>query len=160
MLSRFERFTRDINVIDLNIHRLVADGMKRYGLKGVTAIYFTKLYRRPEGLSAAELGTECGRDKADVSRDMAKLEKAGLVTRRSAGGRGYRAPIVLTAEGRTLAQEIIQTAEAAVAYIGQGLSSGEREVFYGALDKITENLQALSEKGLAAAEDCGPEKGE
>lgn len=144
MLSRFEKFTYDINEIDLHWHRIASAEMKEFGLKGGTTIYFTKLYNHPEGLTAAELGTMCGRDKADVSRDIAHLERAGLISR----GRGYRAPITLTEHGRELTDVIIRKAEAAVAIVGSALTDAEREIFYTALDKITANLQALSESGL------------
>lgn len=151
MLSRFEKFTYDINEIDLHWHRIASAEMKPYGLKGGTSIYFTKLYSYPDGLTAAELGTMCGRDKADVSRDIAHLEKAGLVQRVSRGGRSYRAPIVLTDKGRELTAEIIRKAELAVSCVGEALTEQEREIFYTALDKITINLQRLSEAGLPAA---------
>lgn len=144
MLSRFEKFTYDINEIDLHWHRIASAEMKGFGLKGGTTIYFTKLYTHPEGLTAAELGAVCGRDKADVSRDAAQLEKAGLITR----GKGYRARITLTEQGKELTKVIIQKAEAAVRIVGSALTDVEREVFYIALDKITANLQALSETGL------------
>lgn len=148
MLSRFEKFTYDINEIDLHWHRIASAEMKRYNLKGGTALYFTKLYKNPEGLTAAELGAVCGRDKADVSRDIGNLEKAGLVARLSAGGRGYRAPIVLTEQGQEITQIIIRKASMAVEQVGQCLSDEEREIFYRALDKITANIQLLSENGL------------
>lgn len=148
MLSRFERFTYDINEIDLHWHRIASAEMKRYGLKGGTALYFTKLYQHPEGISAAELGALCGKDKADVSRDISALEKAGLAARLSSGGKSYRAPITLTEQGREMTQIIIRKASIAVEQVGSTLSDEEREVFYRALDKITAGIQTLSENGL------------
>lgn len=123
MLSRFERFLCSINEIDLYLHRLTAAEMKPYGLKGNVAIYFTQLNSAPDGLTASELCTSCGRDKADVSRDVSMLAKAGLVTRSG----GYRARIRLTDEGRRITQEIIRKAECAVSLVGQNLTEEERE---------------------------------
>lgn len=147
MLSRFEKFIFDITEIDLYWHRIATQVMKPYGLKGNYAIYFTRLHGSPEGLTAAQLSTLCGKDKADVSRDMAALEKAGFVERMQTGSR-YRAPIVLTEAGNRLTEAIIDKAEFAVSRIGRNLSEQERETFYRALDDITANLQALSKTGL------------
>lgn len=147
MLSRFEKFIFNITEIDLYWHRIASNEMKAYGLKGNYAIYFTRLHGCPEGLTAAQLATLCGKDKADVSRDMTALEKAGLVERlrdRSS----YRAPILLTSEGVRLTEEIVRKAELAVDLVGRGLTDHDRECFYRTLDTITANLQTLSETGL------------
>ena len=147
MLNRFEQFILNITEIDLYWHRLASAEMKRYGLKGNYAIYFTRLHEHPEGITSTALAALCGKDKADVSRDMTLLEKAGFVERQH----GYRAPITLTAQGRILTDQIIQKAELAVRCIGQGLTDQEREIFYRTLDSITANLQAISESGLPEA---------
>lgn len=152
MLSRFENFICDITEIDLYWHRLASAEMKRYGLKGNYAIYFTRLHNHPDGMTSAELAVQCGKDKADVSRDMAVLEKAGLVTRQRTGSSGYRAHITLTEQGRTLTDEIIRKAELAVSCIGRDLTEEDRRTFYRVLDIITANLQALSETGLPEQE--------
>lgn len=148
MLSRFEKFAYDINEISLHWHRIASAEMKSYGLKGGSALYFLKLYGNPDGVTAAELGTMCGRDKADVSREIRALEKAGLVSRLSDGKGIYRAPIVLTDRGRELAEIISRKVSIAVEQVGKSLTDDERTVFYMVLDKITSNIQQLSESGL------------
>ena len=144
MLSRFERFTYDINEIDLHWHRIAAAGMKQYGLRGGMTVYLTKLYSTPDGMSASELASLCGRDKADVSRDLRQLERAGLISR----GKGYRACVTLTESGKEITKQIIRKAEYAVGFVGGSLDASEREVFYSVLDRITENMRRLSEIGL------------
>lgn len=153
MLSRFERFIYDITEIDLYWHRLASAEMKEYGLKGNYTIYFTKLFRHPEGLTAAHLASVCGKDKADVSRDIAALERAGFVTRERTGSSTYRAQILLTPKGQQLTTKIIHKAELAVSYVGQTLTDADRDCFYHALDEITIHLQKLSETGLPALQD-------
>lgn len=147
MLSRFERFICNITEIDLYWHRIASSEMKAYGLKGNYAIYFTRLHGCTEGLTAVQLASLCGKDKADVSRDISALEKAGLVERQRSAS-SYRAPIVLTAEGVHLTEEIVRKAELAVDLVGRGLSDSDRECFYRSLETITANLQTLSETGL------------
>lgn len=147
MLSRFEKFICDITQIDLFWHRLAAGEMKRYGLKGNYAIYFVKLRDNPDGITSARLAAVCGKDKADVSRDLAVLEEAGLVYRARSGG-NYRAPVFLTEQGSRLTDEIIRKAQIAVDCVGGELTEADRACFYRVLDAITANLQNLSQTGL------------
>ena len=148
MIHRFERFSYAISEISRCWHRIAGEEMGKYDLKGSFSVYFTTLYRYPEGVTAAQLGELCSRDKADVSRAMALLEKKGLVTRQEADGKAYRAKLILTEEGMVLAEHINQKAGAAVEYASQGLPADKRAVFYEALELITANLQKLSKEGL------------
>lgn len=148
MIARFERFSYAIAEISRCWHRIAGEEMGRYGLSGSSSVYFTTLYRYPEGITAAQLGELCGRDKAEVSRTMSLLEKKGLITRRDVGGKAYRAMLKLTAEGMELAEQINQKASAAVEHASRGLPDEKREVFYEALELITENLQRLCKEGL------------
>lgn len=145
MIDRFEKFSFALSELSRYWHKIAADEMVEYGLKGPYAVYFTTLYRYPEGLTAAKLGELCSRDKADVSRAVAVLEKKELIVKE---GTHYRACLKLSEEGRALAKQVIGKAEAAVTHGGMGLSETERAIFYTALEKIASNLQKLSEKGL------------
>lgn len=151
MINRFERFSFAISELSRYWHKITSDEMEAYGLKGPFVVYFTTLYRYPEGLTAVKLGELCCRDKADVSRAVSILEKKGLVKKNKEKNSQYRAPIMLTEEGMLLAKDMIQKANRAVEYGGKGLNDEQREIFYQALETITKNLQTLSEEGLPAA---------
>ena len=148
MIGRFERFSYAISEISRLWHRIAGEEMGKYGLKGSYSVYFTTLYRFPAGLTAAQLVDLCSRDKADVSRAMALLEKKGLILRGDPEGKAYRAPLTLTEDGRAIAQHINTRAEAAVELASQGLPDEKREIFYEALELITGNLQKLSRDGI------------
>lgn len=148
MVERFERFSLAVSEISRNWHRIANEAMKSYGLKGAYSVYFTTMSRFPEGVTATQLVELCGRDKADVSRAMALLEKKGLVLRQSGDRKAYRARLLLTQDGLALAEQINQKAKAAVEYASRGLSDEKREVFYEALALITANMQGLSRDGL------------
>ncbi len=148
MIDRFERFSFAISELSRYWHKITADEMEAYGLKGPYVVYFTTLYRYPEGLTAVKLGELCCRDKADVSRALSVLEKKGLVRKDKTKKSQYRAPIVLTEEGMVLAEDMIKKARRAVELGGKGLSDEHREIFYRSLEVITGNLQTLSENGL------------
>ena len=81
MVNRFERFSYAISEISRCWHRIAGEEMGQFGLNGSSSVYFTTLYRYPEGITAAQLGELCSRDKADVSRTISLLEKKGIVER-------------------------------------------------------------------------------
>ena len=148
MIHRFERFSFAIAEINRCWHKITTDEMEEYGLKGSYSVYFTTLYRYPQGLTAVQLGELCGRDKADVSRTVAVLAKKQLIRRAADGAKVYRAPLMLTQEGRALAERINEKAMTAGDYASQGRSEEKRAVFHEALELITTNLQNMSKEGL------------
>lgn len=148
MVDRFERFSLAISEIWRCWHRIAAEEMGKYSLKGPYAVYFTTLYRHPQGITAAQLGDLCGRDKADVSRAVSLLESKGLIEKAAPGKSTYRAALKLTAQGATLAEEINKIASTAVELASKGLDPQKRAIFYEALELISGNLQILSKDGL------------
>ena len=148
MVARFERFSYFISEISRLWHRIADEEMCAYGLKGSYSVYFTTLYRFPEGVTSAQLVELCSRDKADVSRAMSLLESKNLVER--SGGKAYRALITLTDQGKALAEQINAKAKSAVEQASFGLPDEKRMIFYEALELITNNLQRLSKEGLNA----------
>ena len=151
MLNRFARFSLAISEIDRCWHKLAAEEMAKYELNSPHAVYLTTLYNFEEGVTAAKLGELCCKNKADVSRMVAILEKKGLVRKEAIGGNLYRAKLVLTEEGKQAAEHVQQRAAVAVELAGSGMSEEEREVFYRCLELITTNLQTLSKEGLPQA---------
>ena len=149
MLNRFAKFSFSISEIDRCWHKLAVEEMSKYGLNSPHAVYLNTMYdANPEGITAAQLGELCGKNKADVSRMIAILEKKGLDQKVADGNNMYRAKVILTEEGRRAAEHVRKRAALAVELAGSGLSNEERETFYRALDLITENLQKLSKEGL------------
>ena len=145
MVERFERFSYAIFEVSRCWHRIAAEEMEKYGLKGSHATYLTTLYRYREGITAAKLSELTGKDKADVSRMTAIMEKNGLLTKE---GSSYRAMLKLTATGCTAAEHVRNRATVAVENASRGLSDEHREIFYSALELIVTNLQNICEEGL------------
>ena len=138
MIERFERFSYSVSELSRCLHRLAGEEMGKYDLKGSYAIYFTTLLRSP-GITSAQLAELTGRDKADVSRAIAVLEKKGLVARQA----GYRANLQLTRSGTELSCALSKRISAAVAYAGKDLSEADRNTFYACLESLVQNLQNL-----------------
>jgi DNA-binding MarR family transcriptional regulator len=146
MVDRFKRFSFLIFEVSRCWHKLAAEEMTKYGLKGPHAIYLTVLLHNPEGLTSTRLSELCGRDKADVSRAVSLLEEKALVVRQQ--GNPYRAKLTLTDTGLAAAQQVIRRASLAVELAGKNISDEERETFYYALESITGNLRQLCRDGL------------
>lgn len=149
MLNRFSRFSRLISEIDRCWHKLASDEMEKYELHSPHAVYLNTLYdAMPDGITASKLCELCGKNKADVSRMVAILQRRGLVKKNAVGNNMYRAKLILTEEGKMAAEEVRKRAEVAVEMAGSGLTVEEREIFYKALEQITTNLQVLSKDGI------------
>lgn len=148
MVERFERFSYAIFEISRCWHKLAAEEMAKYGLKGPHAVYLLTMRRHEDGLTAAQLAELCSRDKADVSRAIALLEEKGLVRKEGVNRKAYRARLILTQEGVTAAELVCQRAAVAVEYASKGYSQAHRDIFYHVLDTVALNLQNLSKEGL------------
>ncbi len=148
MIDRFEHFTHATNEISRFWRKLAGEEMERHGLKGAHAIYFTLLEKHPEGLTAPQICDLCGRDKGDVSRMMGILEEKSFVTKDGGYQNRYNGVFSLTESGLAVAKQVTARASKAVALAGKDLSEETREIFYTALDSITENLRTLCEKGI------------
>lgn len=144
MIDRFERFSLAIAEISRYWHKIAADEMEKYGLKGPHAIYLVTIARFAEGITAPQLCELSGKDKADVSRQMALMEKKGLVVRSG----GYRGLFALTETGRNAAEQVRQRAALAVELGGRDLSDEARATLYTALDSIAGRLREMSRDGL------------
>ena len=142
MVDRFERFSLLLFEILRYWHKLTAEEMKKYGLKGAHSIYLLTMLRYPEGISAPQLCEYCGKDKADVSRMMALLEEKGLVKNL------YKGVFKLTEEGKKAALFVSKRASLAVDLASKDLSEEKRIVLYEALEQIVTNLRKLNKEGL------------
>lgn len=146
MIDRFAKFSFAISTISRYWHKIASDEMEQHGLRGPHAVYFTTMYCYPDGITSSRLAEICSRDKSDVSRAISQFEEKGLVEKADSSHVNYRAPLRLTESGRRIAEHINQSASIAVENGGKGLSDEEREIFYNALEIITENLKRMSEK--------------
>ena len=145
MVERFEKFSLAISEISRCWHKIATEEMEKCGLKGIHSIYLTTMLRYPEGITAAMLCELCGRDKAEVSRTLAAMEKMELIHKT---GSTYRARLLLTEQGQQAAEFVRQRAAIAVEIAGAELSDQQRTAFYQSLESIANNLQTLSQQGL------------
>ena len=87
-------------------------------------------------MSPGAVTAQTAMDKVRVSRAVAKLLKAGLITRETNLQDRRHAILGLTASGRNTFAEIVPLVQAAEAEMMLMLSEGEREALNSALAKI------------------------
>lgn len=148
MTDRFERFLLAISEISRYWHKIAAEELAKYGLKGPHAVYLAAMSRYPDGITVPQLCELCGKDKSDASRMISLLMQKGLVTKQSVDGSLYRGLVVLTGEGRKAAELVRKKADRATELVGGDLTEESREIFYQSLDSILFNLQKLSKEGI------------
>lgn len=152
MISKYEIFTSVVSSLYHDIQRIERTEMARYGLKGSHAQCLVVLLRHPEGITASRLCEICEKDKAAVSRTVAELEEAGLLTKQEKNGIRYRVPLRLTQAGRDAAQTVNDLAGKAVEQAGAGLTDEQRAVFYHVLGVIAQNLHTIGRDGIKEKE--------
>ena len=137
----FETFSLALFNMSRYWNRLAAEEMEKYGLKGAHAFYLVTILRHDGDVTASQLCELCGKDKADVSRSVAKMAEIGLLER--TGANPYRAKLKLTEQGIAAAQAVRKTAEVIVDRVGGDLTPEKRAVFYEVLASVTLNLENL-----------------
>lgn len=148
MVDRFEKFSLAIFEISRHWHKITADEMEKYGLKGPHSIYLVTMYRYPDGITAPQLCELCSKDKSDVSRMMSMLEKKGLVKKEGIHQNLYGGVFKLTKEGIAAAEHVRSRAALAVEIAGRDLTDEKRGIFYEALELIASRLREIRKEGL------------
>ena len=63
--------------------------MEKYGLRSSHSLYILTMIKYPQGITAPQICECCNKDKADVSRMMAMVEKKGLVIKEGTNQNPY-----------------------------------------------------------------------
>lgn len=148
MIGRFEQFCTAISSIQHSIAKIERMEMEKYGLKGPHAQCMLVMERNPEGITAAQLCGTCEKDKAAISRTLAELEAAGMITREDPNGKRYRSQLYLTEKGKIVAGQVKDRMHQAVSRVSNGYDVATREIFVHVLGLIAVNLQDLCQNGL------------
>lgn len=96
------------------------------------------------GIPASRICYVIGFDKAPVSRNLAMLQKRGLVTIRTAPDDGRTHAISLTARGRVVHDKVFAAAIERERRLLSCLKKEEREVLIDMLRRLHENLGAVT----------------
>ena len=99
------------------------------------------------GMAAKDIGAYSTLDKMQVSRAVARLEEAGLITRATDDADRRAKILTLTGSGRALFQKIVPLAQAREDYLLEDLDPKERAVLDKAMAKVLVRAQGLIERG-------------
>lgn len=144
MTDRFEEFVSIISLLHKNIQRLKQLEMKEFGLKGPHAMSLFYLSQYPDGLTGAQLCGLVGVDKAAVSRVLAQLNGAGLITYPDPpDGKKYRTRAALTPQGVAVSQQIRQIISDIVQQASGEITPDDRACMYRCLHTISDNIQHM-----------------
>ena len=146
--DRFENFVLLIESVHKCINKVKQEIILESSIKSVHTLWLYKLLQSPEGLTATEIAAKSGIDRSLVSREIRALIKSGyIVTENEEGKRGYNARITLTEPGKVIAERIAAEALSVQEAVSRDISKDELETFYEVLEKISYNLDGMTEKG-------------
>lgn len=134
----FENFTITILKLNKLVQKIKIYEMEEYGLKAIHVMCGYYLNCHPEGLTATELSKLTLEDKAAISRALVQLRDKGYV---KYDPKKYNAVILLTEEGKKVADYITDKSNRAVDAGSAVLSEEERVFFYKSLESIAKNLE-------------------
>ncbi|HIS16376.1 MAG TPA: MarR family transcriptional regulator [Candidatus Scatomorpha merdavium] len=142
--ERFREFSGLVSRAEKALQRVKTENVKDYGLRGVHVSCLLALHERPEGLTATELASVCGVDRAQISRVTAELRGLDLVCEASPGPRRrYRGALELTEEGRAAAAEMAGIVDEKLQRVSGDIPPEELTVFYRVFGAIVERLEKL-----------------
>ncbi|WP_249147439.1 MarR family winged helix-turn-helix transcriptional regulator [Bradyrhizobium jicamae] len=120
---------------------------KNFGINVTEWRIISQLAIEP-GIPASRICHVIGFDKGPVSRNLAALQKRGLVAIRSAPDDGRTHSISLTARGRAVHDRVIVAALERERRLLSCLKKDEREVLIDLLRRLHENLGAVTGQSL------------
>ena len=142
--ERFREFSGLVSRAEKALQRVKTENVKDYGLRGVHVSCLLALHERPEGLTATELASVCGVDRAQISRVTAELRGLDLVCEASPGPRRrYRGALELTEEGRAAAAEMAGIVDEKLQRVSGDIPPEELTVFYRVFGAIVDRLEKL-----------------
>ena len=141
MVSRFEKFTALISKVSRGIYKIKKEEMAEYNLKSshVSCLYY--LYKE-NTLTAKRLCDLCGEDKANISRSIKDLERAGYIYYQSMEQKRSQ-NLLLTEKGKAVGKDIAEKIDRILVEASKGLTKGNRDILYESLSIVSENLERI-----------------
>jgi len=99
------------------------------------------------GMASRDISAYSTLDKMQVSRAVARLEEAGLITRATDDADRRAKILTLTGSGRALFQKIVPLAQAREDYLLEDLDPQERAVLDKAMAKVLARARGLIDRG-------------
>jgi MarR family transcriptional regulator, organic hydroperoxide resistance regulator len=131
-------------VVNRAANRLRAEIERGFASRGhdITAEQWSVLSRlyEEDGLAQHEIADRISRDKTNVARILALMERRELIERRIDSDDHRARKIYLTDYGRSLENDLVASAKSVLTTAQQGLSAQEIQQMMASLNRIFENL--------------------
>ncbi len=144
--SQFDLFSVHIIKLVKSVQSIKMQKMAEYDLKGTNAVCLCRIFESGGGLTATELSSLCGIDKAQVSRCMAELTEKDFAFRDDAKGRRYKQKYRLTEAGKRAAQDVCGCVKRIEDAVNKNLTAEQLDNFYKTLETLCDNLSELREE--------------
>lgn len=142
--DRLDEFMTLVVGASRSVSRLKGKYMAAYGLGSTHTMCIRKLYSSEGGLTRTQLSEACELDKAQVSRIINELTEKGCVAETSARS-NYKRRIMLTDEGRRIAEDINDIVLSINQFVSKDLSNEELAIFYRIFGTICDNLKVAED---------------
>ena len=100
-------------------------------------------------VSTSTLATLLGIDPSTASRNLAGLQKAGLVTRKKATDDGRQTDVRLTPKGKRAADAASASSAQALSNVLEKINRGDRQKVLDALDALAKAIDEHGPNGMA-----------
>lgn len=151
--ERFEQFSSLISGIYRDIQKLKTKWTEPLGMKAVHIFWVYLLKNHPDGLTASELSRHSQSNRSLVSREIQELMDLGYVMPgKSTRQRRYGQKLVLTDNGREVAQRISEASLEIQNQVNAGIPEEDLIVLYRTLGILMENFHHLTEQTLEEKE--------
>ena len=128
----FSKMSKDFN-------RDYGEFLKPYGLSKIHSFYLLCLHKRPDGIKLKELSEIVGCDKANTSRAIADLQDKGIVCKDTDNDIEKKYMVMLTSEGREVANKFAELVRVNVTNVLSRLSKNEIDTLKSIINKLILN---------------------
>lgn len=128
----FSKMSKDFN-------RDYGEFLKPYGLSKIHSFYLLCLHKRPDGIKLKELSEIVGCDKANTSRAIADLQDKGIVCKDTDNDIEKKYMVMLTSEGREIANKFAELVKVNVTNVLSRLSKNEIDTLKSIINKLILN---------------------
>ena len=142
-MAEHDRFVRAVQTVARGLGRISRERARADDVTPQQAETLQLIADRG-AVSTSTLATLLGIDPSTASRNLAGLQKAGLVTRKKASDDGRQTDVRLTPKGKRAADAATASSAQALATVLEKINRGERQKVLDALDALAKAIDGES----------------
>ncbi len=119
--------------------------LKPYGLT-IEQFHPLKILSLAPGLTQRQIGDECNKSAANLTRILDRLQKKTLIERRENPEDRRASLVFLTSQGESLVNEVSGILDSFAAQSMAGINNQDQQILRRALEKMAGNLQTIDLK--------------